>query len=139
MPPSRASAGAAGFSLIDALVALVIAGLALAAIAGVLADGLTGHEASAEAATALTLAEGKIAAAGASEPLHPGRSRGVFADRFRWEVTIAPYDDPPDKPAASALAPPPVALRLYRIAAAVTWREGLRRRQVALATLRLGP
>src|SRR6266581_3196569 len=97
MPPSGTEpAGGAGFSLIEALVALVIAGLALTAIAGVFGTGLLGHQASDEAATALTLAEGKIAAAGAGEMLRPGRSEGIFAGRFRWELTIASYDDRQD-------------------------------------------
>ncbi len=128
----------AGFSLIEALVALVITGLALTAIAGVFSTGLIGHQASEEAATALSLAEGKIAMAGATEALRPSRSEGVFAGRFRWELTIAPYDDREDK-AAAGVDPAVSALRLYRIAAAVAWREGPRQRQLALTTLRLGP
>lgn len=128
--------------------ALVIAGLALTAIAGVFGTGLLVHQASDEVATALTLAEGKIAAAGAGEALRPGRSEGVFAGRYSWELTIAPYDDRQDADrqdasrqgkAAAVGAQPLSALRLYRIAAAVAWREGARQRRLALATLRLGP
>jgi len=139
MPPWGASAGArAGFTLIEALVALVIAGLALSSIAAVFSGGVLGHRASADAATAMTLAETTIAAAGAGVGLAPGRSAGIFAGRFQWEVTVAPYDDPAagkDAPLGEKLS----ALRLYRIAATVGWRDGLRRREIALATLRLGP
>jgi Tfp pilus assembly protein PilV len=140
MPSSGANrpGDAAGFSLIEALIALVITGLALTAIAGVFGNGLIGHQASDEVATALTLAEGKIAMAGATETLRPNRSDGVFAGRFRWELTIAPYDDHQDK-AASDFDQPASLLRLYRIEAAVGWREGARQRRLALATLRLGP
>ena len=129
----------AGFSLIEALVALVITGLALTAIAGVFGDGLLGHQASDEAATALTLAEGKIAMAGATEALRPSRSEGVFAGRFRWELTIAQYDDRQNNAAAAGFDQPLSAHRLYRIAAAVAWRDGTRQRRLALSTLRLGP
>lgn len=144
MPSSGAEpGGGGGFSLIEALVALVITGLALTAIAGVFGSGLLGHQASAAAATALTLAEGKIAVAGAAEALRPSRSTGVFAGRFSWELTIAPYDDGQDKDrqdkAAAAAGQPLASPRLYRIAAAVAWREGARQRRLALATLRLGP
>src|SRR5439155_13455272 len=114
-------------------------GLALRAIAGTFGSGFLGHEASEETATALTLAEGKIAAAGASDALRLGRSAGLFADRYRWEVTIALYDDRQDKNADAAAAQPPSSPRLYRVAATVAWRDGLRRREIALATLRLGP
>jgi Tfp pilus assembly protein PilV len=144
MPSSGAKPGdGTGFSLIEALVALVITGLALTAIAGVFGNGLMGHQASEEAATALTLAEGRIALAGAGEALRPGRSAGVFAGRFSWELTIARYDDQqdPDRQtkAAASFGQPPSALQLYRIAATVAWREGARQRRLALATLRLGP
>ena len=139
MPSSNPEhSNTAGFSLIEALVALVIVGLALTAIAGVFGTGLMGHQVSDEAATALTLAEGKIAMAGATEPLRSGRSQGVFARDFHWELTIAPYDDRQDK-AALGFDPPPTSLRLYRIAAAVAWSEGSRQRRLALATLRFGP
>ena len=151
MPPTGARPGAipggpptAGFSLIETLAALVITGLALSAIAGVFGTGLIGHRASEESATALTLAEGKIAVAGAGQALRPGRSEGIFAGRYSWELTIAPYDDRHDAgqqssaPASATPAPLP-ALRLYSIAAAVAWREGMRQRRLALSTLRLGP
>lgn len=148
MPSSVAEPGDAGFSLVEALVALVIAGLALTVVAGVFGTGLLVHQASDEVATALTLAEGKIAAAGAGEALRAGRSEGVFGGRYSWELTIAPYDDrhdaehPNARPqgnVAAIGALPLSALRLYRIAAAVAWREGTRQRRLALATLRLGP
>jgi general secretion pathway protein I len=134
----------AGFSLIEALVALVIAGLALTAIAGVFGTGLIGHQASDEAATALTLAEGKLAAAGASEALRPGRSAGVFAGRYSWALTIAAYNDRQDadrqtKAGAPDAALPLSALRVYRIETIVAWREGAGQRRLALSTLRLGP
>jgi hypothetical protein len=148
VPPSVAEPGDAGFSPLDARVALVLAGPALPASAGVFGTGLLVHQASDEAATALTLAEGKIAAAGAGEALRPGRSEGVFAGRYSWELTIAPYDDRQGAEgedasrqgkAAAVGAQPLSALRLYRIAAAVAWRKGARQRRLALATLRLGP
>ena len=144
MPSSGAKPGdRAGFSLIEALVALVITGLALSAIAGVFGSGLMGHRASEEAATALTLAESRIALAGSGEALRPGRSTGIFAGRYSWELTIARYDDrqDPDRQtkAAASFGQPLSALQLYRIAATVAWRDGARQRRLALATLHLGP
>jgi len=127
----------AGFSLIEVLVALVITGLALAAIAGAFSNGLLGHQASEEAATALTLAEEKLAVAGTGQPLRPGTASGEFAGRYRWQLTIAPYEDRAGGDAADIGQPG--ALQLYRIEAAVAWREGLRQRLLSLTTLRLGP
>lgn len=136
MSPRAGNAG--GFTLIEVLVALVVTGLALSAIAGVFGNGLLGAQASSEVATALTLANGEIASAGVVEPLRPSNSSGSFAGRFLWHLWITPYDDPQAREASTVDAPLPT-LRLYRVEVAVAWSEGTRRRQLTLSTLRLGP
>ena len=125
-----------GFSLIETLVALVITGLALTAIAGVFAGGLTGHRTSENLTTALSLAEARLAEAGAANVLQPGHSDGVFANRFHWRLTVSRFDDRSDDSATmdqSAASPP-----LFRVAVRVTWRDGLRQREFSLTTLRFG-
>ena len=135
MPASSAEPRrAAGFSLIEVLIALAIVGLALAAAAGTIGAGLSGHEAARDAATALSLAEGKLAEAGIAAPLREGQSDGSFADRFTWQVSIATYADPAEDRFASGHA----AMRLYRIAVSVAWQDGHRERRLALDTVRLG-
>jgi general secretion pathway protein I len=131
-------AGAAGFSLIEVLVALAIGGLALSAIAGVIGDGLSGGRASDATASALTVAEGEIAAAGVAEPLRPGSSKGSFAGRFEWLRQVTAYEDRRED-ARSDGDQPLSRLQLYRIEVTVGWSEGTRRRQLTLATLRLAP
>ena len=124
------------------LVALAIAGLALAAVAGVFGIGVFAQETAADANTALALAEEKLASAEAVATMRPGRNGGVYAGRFEWQVAVAPYADPDENAAAKnplsdALAPG--SLRLYRIQSSVAWRDGRHRRQLALSTLRLLP
>jgi len=99
---------AGGFSLIEVLVALVITGLALT--------------------------EEKIAAAGVTEPLRTGRSGGLFATRFQWQLSVEPYRDE----SSAGFDRPLVELQLYRVAVTVAWRDGHRQRALALDTLRLG-
>jgi prepilin-type N-terminal cleavage/methylation domain-containing protein len=118
----------AGFSLVEVLLALAIAGLIVAATAVVLRNGLVGHAAAGDAAVAAALADQKLAEAGVTTALRPGSSTGAFG-RFRWRVTIAPFADKEEPP----------NLRLYRVAAEIEWDDGPRRRQYDLATLRLGP
>jgi len=126
---------AAGFSLIEVLVALAIVGLALGAAAATIGTGLMGHEASRDIATALAVADQRLAEAGVTGGLRPGSHAGDFAGRFAWHLTVAPYRDAEVKPGAA----PPIGFRLFRVAVTVSWRDGRRRRQVALSTLRLGP
>src|SRR6202041_1768979 len=82
---------AAGFTLIEVLVALAIVGLALAAIAGVFTQGLIGHETASDAEAALALAEERLALAGST--LQPGANSGTLAGRFAWKTTVSPYSD----------------------------------------------
>jgi general secretion pathway protein I len=118
----------AGFSLVEVLLALAIAGFIVAATASVFRNGLIGHAAADDAATAAALADQKLAEAGVAEALRPGVSTGGFG-RFTWRVTVAPFADKEEPP----------NLRLYRVAAEIAWNDGPRKRQYELSTLRLGP
>src|SRR6185437_6193782 len=84
-------AGAAGFTLIEVLVALAVVGMAMAAMAGVFSNGLLGHETAAGAEEALAVAEERLALAAAGPAFAPGIAKGTFADRFAWQTTVAPY------------------------------------------------
>jgi general secretion pathway protein I len=126
---------AGGFSLIEVLAALVVIGFALAAAGGVFRTGLLGHEVAAGADAALALADEKMASAGVTEPLRPGRSGGLFGNRFQWQVSIEPYQEN----SSTGFDQPTSDLQLYRIAVMVSWRDGRRQRALALDTLRLGP
>ena len=124
-----------GFTLIEVAVALAIVALAVGAVAGVLSSGLLGTRVAGDVDAALAVAQEKLAEPEAAAAMRPGHAEGVFAERFEWRRTVSPYDD------EAAPSPDPLAtvLRLYRIEVAVAWRDGHRRRQVALSTLRLAP
>jgi prepilin-type N-terminal cleavage/methylation domain-containing protein len=131
----RNSSGNSGFSLIEAVVALAIVAFALAVIADNFSTGLLGHETAGAVDAALALADEKLAGAEAAASLRPGQNAGVFANRFQWQLTIAPYEDP----AGTSMDKPVANLRLFRIQVSIAWREGHRQRQLALSTLRLVP
>ncbi len=120
-----------GFTLLEVLVALAVVGMALGVVAGALSTGLVGHETASAADTALAVAEEQLTLAGAAP--HLGVGKGVYAGRFAWKTTVAPYEDG-DKTAADDLNALP---RLYRIAVSVAWNDGRRSRELSLATLRL--
>jgi general secretion pathway protein I len=122
----------AGFTLIEVLVALAIIGMALGALAEVFSVGLTGHETTSEAESALAVAEEQLALATAS--LHPGAANGVFANRYAWQTTVALYQDSGSKKIDAAPELPP----LYQVAVSVAWHDGRRTREVSLSSLRLG-
>jgi len=117
-----------GFSLIEVLFALAVVGLTLGAAAGVFGAAWVGHATGEDADHALVIAENALAAAGAEAPLGRGMRAGKDG-RFTWQVAVAPYDDRES----------PQNFVLYRIEARVSWRNGVRERRLALATLRLAP
>jgi general secretion pathway protein I len=125
---------AAGFSLLEVLAALVVAGLALAAAAGALGTGMRGHRTAADVDAAIAFAEDLLAASGVADELRPGASGGTFAGRFTWHRDIAPYADP-----AQGRLPEHAGPGLYRVAVTVAWQDGTASRRIALSTLRLAP
>jgi general secretion pathway protein I len=130
--PMMCARNQAGFTLIEVLVALAIIGLALGAVAGVFGLGLTGHETASTAEMALAVADEQLNLAAATP--RPGAAKGVFANRFAWQTTVAPYQDT----AGKADNVPPNLPPLYRIAVSVAWHDGRHMREVSLSTLRLG-
>jgi len=122
----RPSSNSSGFSLIEVLFALAVVGLALGATAALFGNFGLGHRTADDADHALALAEDTLAEAGLSAPLAPG-ARAGRAGRFSWQLAVAPFDD----------ADTPKNLRLYRLEARISWREGFSERRLALSTLRL--
>jgi general secretion pathway protein I len=133
MPPVEAHRSA-GFTLIEVLVALAIAGMAIAAIASVFGNGLIGQKVASDAHTALALAEEQLTLAGAKSALHPGTEKGTFAERFAWQTTISVFTDGKD---AKTVVQPDGAPLLYRVVVDVDWRAGRHSQKLSLSTLRL--
>ena len=118
-----------GFTLLEVLIATVIAALALAVL---FQGGLGGLRASSRAARegeALALARSHLAAAAANPAA--GEWQGTEGDGFRWQVRIT---------ALAATAPGAFgATALFGIQVAVSWPEGAAWRRVELASAALGP
>jgi hypothetical protein len=128
---------AAGFLLIEVLVALALVGLIMTAIFTVYGNGRLWHGGAGDVDEALSVADAKLAAVGVAGTLHLGERNGIFAGRFRWRLTVAPYEDR-DRNGAAAEPVAPL-FRLFQIKVTVSWYQGRHARHVALATLRLAP
>lgn len=125
---------ARGFTLIEVLVAFAILALALGVLLQVFSGGLKNARVSQAYTTAALLAESKLAAVGAEEPLAEGQSAGRFDDRFQWRVDVRPYEEAGGSSAADPDAWPVSA---FEVAVTVSWDEGDEERSVSLSTLRL--
>jgi prepilin-type N-terminal cleavage/methylation domain-containing protein len=116
-----------GFTLIEVLVALMILGAGLGAIAAGLHIGVTSARVAAEDGRSLAIAESLLAQEGTAVPLQYGTAQGVTADGFKWQVTTAPWEQ---NPAAGSRL-----IGAYRIDVDVTFGG----RHKRLSTLRAGP
>lgn len=122
----------AGFTLLEVLVAFIIAALALAALTQGAASGLHSVRVSGHVQEAVSRARSRLAAIGHGVTLQPGDQEGDDGGGFRWRSRITP--------AVAAQRGEPNEPRpvLYEISMTIEWRMDGGVRQVALSTQRLG-
>lgn len=121
----------AGFSLVEVLVALAVASLAMGSFANVLSQGWSSVRASSRHLEALALAQEQLAAAGVVTPLAEGRFQGRADDGLKWETETRAVAE------AGDLAHRTV--RAYWVTATVSWPASSLAgvRSLALSTLKL--
>ncbi len=125
-----------GFTLVEVLVAFLIAAAAIAALVHVTTGAVMSSRVAGQYDEAVTRAQSHLAALSAS-PLIDSDRQGEEGDGFRWHVRVA---------AAAAVstasrfrAMPDGAVTLYRITITISWQQGSRSRAVRLDSARLGP
>lgn len=85
-------ARAAGFVLLETMVATLIVAVVLAATFAVISQSARGVRAAEETRAALMVARSELAVAGTAQPLTFGAVEGTDG-RFRWRLTAAPAAD----------------------------------------------
>ena len=118
--------GSRGFTLIEVLVAFVIASLAVVAAMRVFSAGLDGSRLSNDYLTAAMIAEVKLAEVGISLPLAPSLREGLHEDRFTWRLAVARVEPAEDRPPMEA----------FTLTVTVNWRDGSDTRSFTLSSLR---
>ncbi len=124
----------AGFTLLEVVVAFIIAALALSALFGGGLAGLSATAVSARYQEALARAQSHLAAAGSEGALTASDRQGEEGHGFHWRVrvTAAAVGGPArDTPGGSVPA-------LYDIVVQESWRAEDRSRVVTLQTRRAG-
>lgn len=129
---------AQGFTLIEVIVAIIVAALALSALAGVFSGGVRSAAVAREQAELAVAAESLLASAGLERPLADGIESGSDPERrLSWELTVAPE---PTTDADNPIRPP---LELKRLTVRVTRTDdgafGRPSRSFELSTLRAVP
>jgi general secretion pathway protein I len=124
-----------GFSLLEVVVALAIAAVALVGLFRAGSDGLFAADTASHTEEALQRAQSHLAAVGRDVALLPGDFEGDDGGGFRWRLQVHPaaVRQAPTLDAGSA-AP----LTLFDVEVAISWPSRGRDRTVALKTRRLG-
>jgi general secretion pathway protein I len=128
----RKARGTRGFTLIEVIVALAIAGFGLATLVAAAGTGLGNAKLAGQYVEAARRAQSHLASLGVEAPLAAGEWSGDDGGGYLWRVRVSP-------PAARADATkddddlPSV----YTIEATVSWQNGDRARSVTLRSQRM--
>ncbi|MFI4986210.1 MAG: prepilin-type N-terminal cleavage/methylation domain-containing protein [Alphaproteobacteria bacterium] len=121
-----------GFTLLEVVVALAIAALALAALFQAASGGLDNVATAQHYLTAARKAQNLLAVTGVVSPLAAGVRTGDDGG-YRWQVAVKPVIA-----GRRAVSGSPAVPTLFSIAVRVSWRQGLVTRRVLLETQHLG-
>ena len=103
-----------GFTLLEVIVAVIIAALCIAALSEVFATGVRAAGTSSDYMRAMTLAQSLLSGVGVEKSVSDGSESGATSDgRLTWTVTI---DSEPTDEAENPIRPP---LELKRVIARV--------------------
>lgn len=120
-----------GFTLIEVVVALAVAGVALAVLLQAVGGNASRSLLSREYVIATAFSESMLARVGRDIPLDAGTERGRMGRIFTWQRTILLYPvDQPVHEAAAAVVP-------YEIVVRIEWISGGRSHEFSLRSLRL--
>jgi prepilin-type N-terminal cleavage/methylation domain-containing protein len=120
----------AGFTLLEMLFALVIAGLGIAALIESSSIGLSATHTAVRYLEASARARSHLEAAAHGGWLVPGETEGDDRGGFHWRLRVAPAS-------TTALRQGGFA-RLYSISVWISWRDGVTTREVRLDTEQIG-
>jgi general secretion pathway protein I len=119
-----------GFTLLEVMIALIIAGLAAAALLNAAGTGLSATNTASLYDQAVVRARSHLAAATHGMKLAPGDSSGDDGGGFQWRLHVARLAT------ATVQASGPVAL--YGVTVWIGWAAGGAERQVRLDTEQVG-
>lgn len=120
-----------GFTLLEVIAAILLLGIAFAALLKVAGGAMALSRNAADRDEAALWARSLLDSAFVTTPVEASRRSGSFDARYRWTLTTTPWQAPDVKPGTSPLG-------LYRLDLAVRWGSTAHPRVAHFTTLRLG-
>jgi len=129
-----------GFTLLEVVVAFVIAALALGVLYGAGVSGLHAMQTAGHYEQAISRARSHLAMAVHANPLVAGDWQGSDGDGFHWRIRVAPLASTTVQPlhAVTLTASRSYPLTLYAVDAWIAWRDGRAAHEVHLHTEQIG-
>ncbi len=127
--PAHRSQG--GFTLLEVMAALLLLGVAFAALMKVASASMALTQNAATRSAAAMWARSALDTAFVTTPLLPGHSAGRFDRQFAWQLDVTPWS-----PSPRAGEVPPM-LALYQLDLTVSWQQRGRTSTAHFRTLRL--
>jgi general secretion pathway protein I len=129
-----------GFTLLEVLIAFVIAALALGVMYQAAVGGLRASHTADRYDEAVARARSHLAMAVHGGTLMAGNWSGDDGGGYDWALHVTPLAQSPMPHAEQILGPkrPPVVLVLYDVTVTVSWHDGNQTRDVRLETRQIG-
>jgi general secretion pathway protein I len=124
-----------GFTLIEVVVAVAIAGLALVALFRAGTGGLIAVDAAGRVDEAIERAQSHLAAFGRSGAIVPGEVEGEDGGGYRFQMRALPLATQQSLLGGQNAA----ATTLYDVEVLISWQAGGRTRSTSLRSRRIGP
>lgn len=129
-----------GFTLLEVIIALIIAGMAAVVLFEAVGSGLHASQTASLYDQAIVRARSRLAAATHGTRLTPGDRRGDDGGGFQWRLRVAPVASASLRPIGlvGPRAATSIPIVLYSVTVWVGWNEGGAERQVRLETEQVG-
>jgi general secretion pathway protein I len=133
--PHRLPQRQTGFTLLEVLVAFVLAAIGIVALIQAFAGGLRNLGKMDEFVMAAMVAESRLAEVGILYPVAGGEMEGVEeGDKYHWRISVVPFEDPDGLTLMPEQTP-----NLYLVEVDVSWDSGRNPGSFRLESLRVGP
>ena len=137
--PTRRARRARGFSLLEVIAAVLLLAITFASLMRVAGSSLNLTARAAERSQAAMWARSLLDSAFVLEPLRAGRSSGRFDERYRWQLSVQPFQPAPTVPTAGPAPRAPVSpMRHYRLDLEVLWKRAGPDNNAHFRTMRVG-
>ena len=135
LPSNRGKRSAAGFTLLEVMLAFVIFALSFATVLEIMAGSMRSVRRAGDDTQVALLAQSVMDQVGIEIPIEEGQFSGTGMDRYQWQLGIYLYAASGDGVATQELAEMS-GIELYQVELDIDWEVGRGQRNLHFSTIR---